>query len=218
MFVGHYAPAFAAGGLRHAPSLGASFIAVQAVDFGWIALNYAGIEHARIVPHHAALSHLELYHMPFTHSLPAALVWSIVGALIYRLFDRRGWAPAVLIGLLVFSHWLLDFLVHMPDLELWPGGPKVGLGLWDKPMIGGPLEVGLLVVGALLYIFSTRGRTWIGKTLPWLALGLLLVAQAVNWHGPAPTDLMAMLPQALAAYIVVALLGFALDATRERKL
>jgi membrane-bound metal-dependent hydrolase YbcI (DUF457 family) len=217
MFVGHYGPAFAVGASRHAPSMGAAFVAVQAVDYGWAALNYVGIEQARIVPGFAALSHLDLFHMPYTHSLPAALVWSLAGMLIYRLIDRRSWQPALLIGLCVFSHWLLDFLVHMPDLELWPGGPKVGLGLWDQPMIGGPLELAVLVGGFLLYVFATRGRTWIGKTLPWLLLALLCVAQAVNWHGPIPTDMHAMLPQALAAYTVIALLGFALDATRERK-
>jgi hypothetical protein len=205
-------------GLKRPPSLGAGLVAVQAVDFGWVALNYAGLERAEIQPGYSALSSIHLAHMPYTHSLPAALIWSVAGALIYRLIDRRGgWGPALVIGALVFSHWLLDFLVHQPDLLLFPGGPMVGLGWWTNAPLGIAAEMAVLLGGFLIYAFSTRARSAAGNWAPWALLALLVGVQCLNWFGPTPPDIWAMLPQALAAYTLIAAAGFWLDRVREPK-
>ena len=58
-----------------------------------------------------------------------------------RRYPRGSW----LLGLFVLSHWILDFVVHRPDLALWPGGPRVGLGLWNS--VVGSVAAELLIFG-----------------------------------------------------------------------
>jgi hypothetical protein len=218
MFVGHYGPAFAVKAARRPPSLGAAFLAVQLVDIAWAGLILTGVESGRVDPGYLALSDLRLDHMPWTHSLPAALAWSVAGALLYRALDRRGgWGAALLIGACVFSHWMLDFLVHAPDLLLWPGGPKVGLGWWDVPALALASEAGVLLGGFFLYLAATKPLNLAGRIAPWALLALLGALYAVDKLGPPPPDLQAMAPQALAAYLVIGALGFALDRARAPK-
>jgi hypothetical protein len=215
MFTGHYGPALASKAMARPPSLGAAFVAVQLMDFVWSALILAGIEHGKVVPHIMAMSSLDLYDMPYTHSLPGALALSVAGALIYRLLDRAaGWPAAIVIGLLVFSHWILDFLVHAPDLLLWPGGPKVGLGWWTSPALTTGSELGVIVVGLAIYLWRTRARGLAGKIAPWVVAAAMLAALAFDKLGPPPGDINGMAINALIAYTVFAGLGFWLDAVR----
>src|SRR5215212_4749461 len=119
--------------------------ASQLVDIGWSAFIITGVEHARVDPSRPG-STLILEHMPWTHSLPMAFAWSVGAAVLVRLLMRLPiWASAI-VGLTVLSHWLLDFLVHRPDLELWIGGPSTGLGLWNYPVPEQALEIGLLAI------------------------------------------------------------------------
>ena len=217
MFAGHYAPAFAAGALKRAPSLGAGFIAVQLMDFAWGGFILAGVEHARIVPGFLAASDLDLYDMPWTHSLPGALGWALAGALIYRVLDRAaGWGAALVIGALVFSHWILDFLVHAPDLLLYPGGPRVGLGWWDNPPLAFGAELGLFAIGFGLYLRFTTPRGLIGRILPWLTAALMLAVLAIEKLGPPQPSIQQAAIGALVAYSLFAALGFWLDRVRSR--
>ncbi len=218
MFAGHYAPALAAGALKRAPSMGAAFLAVQFVDVLWAGFILTGVEHARLEPGYLAMSNLVLYDMPWTHSLAAALVWSLFLGLIYRAFDRGGgWPAAAVIGALVLSHWLLDLLVHAPDLALYPGGPKVGLGWWDMPALALGSELGLFVIGFTLYMIATRGKSAIGAVLPWLTAALMLSVLAYEKLTPPPPSMAQMAISALIAYVLFAALGFGLDATRARR-
>lgn len=218
MFVGHYGPAFAVKAWRRPPSLGAAFLAVQLVDVAWAGLVLAGVEGGRVVPGFMALSDLDLAHMPWTHSLLAALVWSLAGAVLYRVLDRRGgWPAALLIGFCVFSHWALDLLVHAPDLALWPGGPKVGLAWWDEPALAIGSEAVVLGGGFLVYLAATKPLGVAGRVGPWALLAAFVALYAFDKLGPPPVDLKAMAPQALAAYAGVAALGFLLDRTRAPK-
>lgn len=218
MFAGHYAPGFAAQALKHAPSVGASFIAVQLVDVACAGFILTGVEHARVTPGYLAMSDLELYDMPYTHSLVAALLWSAAGAIVYRLFDRKnGWPGALIIGALVFSHWLTDLLVHAPDLALYPGGPKVGLGWWDIPPLALGSELGLFALGFWFYLAATAPKNLAGRIAPWLTAGLMLVVLAIEKLGPPQPDINAAAISALAAYAIFAALGFWLDAVRAKK-
>lgn len=86
-----------------------------------------------------------------------SVVWGIIlGALYYGW--RRHARDAVIVGALVPSHWVLDLLVHRPDLPVWPGGPEVGFGLWNS--VPGTLlvEFGLFGVGLALYLAATTPR------------------------------------------------------------
>jgi hypothetical protein len=218
MFAGHYAPAFAASAQKSAPPLFATFIAVQAMDFAWAGFILTGVERAEIEPGFLTMSDLHLEYMPYSHSLPGALALSLIGALLFRvLAPKQGWSAAMLIGLCVFSHWLLDLLVHAPDLPLWMNDYKVGLSLWASKPITIGLELGLIALGFGWYLLATRAKSWMGHASAWLLFALLVGANLINWFGPAPGDMRAMAISALAAYSALALLALWVDATRTRK-
>src|SRR5258707_8917495 len=120
MFVGHYGPSFAAKALKQSIPLWILFIAVQWVDVMWSVFVLMGIEKVRIVPGFTASNPLDLYYMPYTHSLVAAIGWSVLAAAVYRVAAPSGTKrAAAVIGGAVFSHWVLDFVVHRPDLPLY---------------------------------------------------------------------------------------------------
>jgi hypothetical protein len=184
MFVGHYAAAMAAKAIEPKAPMWTLAAASQLIDIGWSAFIITGIEHARVDP---ALpgSTLVLYDMPWTHSLPAALVWSIGAALLVKLLLRLPIWASVVVGLTVFSHWPLDLLVHRPDLELWPGGERVGLALWNYPVPEQALEIGLLAVCGAAWAAS---RKTLGR-MAWPAIGFiafLVVLQIVAMLQPPP--------------------------------
>ena len=126
MFVGHYGPSFAIKSLRPAIPLWLLFIAVQLVDVGWAVLVLLGIEKVRIVPGITASNPFDLYYMPYTHSLVAVIFWSVAaGVLVRALPGIKRWSAASMVGVAVFSHWVLDLLVHRPDLPLYDDTMKV---------------------------------------------------------------------------------------------
>lgn len=154
MFMGHYSAAFAAKRVVPAIPLPVWFVACQIIDLCWGMLVLLDVEKLRVIPHFTATNGLDLYFMPYTHSLPAALAWSLAAALLFLLlsgsaFPRRALAGVVL-GAVVASHWALDWVVHIPDLPLWFGGTKVGLGLWNYRYPALLLELVLLWLGVWL--------------------------------------------------------------------
>jgi hypothetical protein len=154
MFVGHYSVAFAARSDTNKIPLWVLFVAVQLLDFLWAPFVLLGIEKVRIVPGITATNPLDLYYMPYTHSLIGALAWSGLAFAIYRVAAgaKASRAAALLVGLAVFSHWILDLIVHRPDLAIYDDTLKVGLGLWNYRAVEFWLEVALLAGGILVYL------------------------------------------------------------------
>lgn len=183
MFIGHYSAAFAAATLPKAPKLGTLFVAAQLVDFAFFAFVPFGIENMRITPGASVMNPFDLYDMPWTHSLLGAFAWASAFAVILRL-TIGSWTAAAIGGAVVVSHWLLDFVVHAPDLTLAGRPPKLGLGLWNYPAIAMPLELVLLLGSACLYAISTRATDRRRALL--ILVAVLLLLQAVNWFGPPP--------------------------------
>lgn len=181
MFIGHHAAAFAAKRLAPRIGLGTLFAAAILLDLVWPLLLLAGLEHVRIAPGITAFTPLDFTHYPITHSLLAALGWSIAFALVVR-------RHALVAGALVFSHWLLDFVTHRPDLPLWPGGPKVGLGLWHSVPATIAVEVTLFAVALVLYLRATRARDRTGSIALWTLVVLLGAIYAANITSPPPPD------------------------------
>jgi hypothetical protein len=218
MFVGHYGPALLAQASKNAPSLAMSFVAVQLVDVGFFTLAYWGIERWKPDPGLHGITPLDLYYMPYTHSLAGAAIWAVAaGALLYLLPRRRRASTAIVLGLLVFSHWLLDLLVHRRDLGILDDElGKLGFGLWDHPGVAMPLELGLLLLGFAIYLRATRAQGPLGALTPWLVLAGLLGLQAVNWFGPIPSTTLGFSAFGLLAYGIGAALGYLLDVTRAR--
>ena len=206
MFVGHYAAALAAKTIEPRARFWTYAAACQLVDIGWSGLVMGGIEKMRVDPSLPG-SGLDLYFMPYTHSLPGAAAWSIGAAVLGRYLLRLPWRAAVIVGLTVFSHWILDLIVHRPDLALWFGGPKVGLGLWNYPIPEMALELGLVAVagGAWIARRKDEGR----KAWPVIAfMGFLTVLQMVAALSPNSDDPVAGGALALAAtYLIGHLLG-----------
>lgn len=204
MFIGHWAPALAVAARRDRPGLGTLFVAAQLVDWAFFLFVLLGVEHMRMTPGISAVSPLDLYHMPYTHSLVGALAWSAgFAALVWALLRDR--AAALVAAAVVFSHWLLDLLVHVPDLTIAGSPPKLGLALWDHPMIEMPLELGLTFGALWLYVRARRPQT--GRVL--VLSALLLGLQLFNWFGPAAPEVTSGTSYlAFVAYGLVTLAGW----------
>lgn len=154
MFVGHYGVAFAVKTERNKIPLWVLFVAVQLLDCLWAPFILLGIEKMRVVPGITATNALDLYYMPYTHSLIGALLWSAVAYALYKVVRRNAASntAALLVGFAVFSHWVLDLIVHRPDLAIYDDTFKVGLGLWNYRIVEYALEIGILLVGAVMYL------------------------------------------------------------------
>ena len=161
MFIGHYGPAVWDTQRGHTVPLvrlWQGFLAVQAMDIVYAVIAMAGHEGPVFID---ANTPPALY-IPWSHSLLSAVVIAIGAGLIFKLLTRRpGWKSAVVVAALAFSHWPLDWLVHRPDLPLYPGGEKLlGLGLWDYAWATYALEVGLLGTAIAWWLKVTEGPTW----------------------------------------------------------
>ena len=217
MFVGHYSAAFAIKAIKPEIKLWQLFVAVQLVDFIWAGLIIAGIEKVRIVPGFLEASMLDLYHMPYTHSLPSALLWGAAAALVYMTLSKspRRRNAGLWFGLAVFSHWLLDLIVHAPDLELYWGGPKAGFGLWASLWMSQGLELALFAGTAFWYFKTTRRvdarKDWFGFAL----VALMMVIQLYSLAPPPeiPTTTM-FAAQALIVYAVFAFMAWLIERKR----
>lgn len=217
MFVGHYAAAFAAKAIEPKAPMWTLAAAAQLVDIGWSAFIVAGVERASVDPSLPGSS-LVLEHMPWTHSLmPMTFVWAVAAALLVKFALRLPVWASVLVGLTVASHWLLDFIVHRPDLELWIGGDKVGLGLWNHPVPEQAVEIGLLAVAGGAWVAS---RKTLGRAA-WPAIafiGFLVALQIVAMTQPQPAG--PLEPQAgytiLAVYLLVVAIAALTDLRGKR--
>ncbi len=204
MFIGHFAPAFVAASLGpRAPKLGVAFVAAQLVDWAFFALAILGVEQMRIEPGITAMVPFDLYHMPYTHSLVGSGLWALGFALFVWLSTRNS-LGGVLAGVVVMSHWVLDWIVHRPDLTIAGGQAKYGLGLWNYPAVAIPLEIGITLGAFVFYVRRTRGP--IGP--PMVLIAVMLLLQAFNWFGPEPAQAGAFLYiQALIAFGVLTAIG-----------
>ena len=211
MFVGHYAAALAARAAEPRVPLWTYVLGCQAIDIAWSGLILAGVERASVDPSLPG-STLVLSHMPYTHSLPAAVLWSVVvGAALMALLKlpRRA---GVFIGLTVFSHWVLDFLVHRPDLPLLWNGPMVGLGLWNHPLPEEVLEMGLLALAGAAWGWR-RGQEGQGWKPALAFLAFLLCLQVVPMLSPLGEGRLSLGGSPLVAYLVACVAAWMAEPT-----
>jgi len=211
MFIGHFAPAFIAAAVSpRSPRLGTLFVAAQLVDWGFFALATIGVERMRVDPAASVMVPFDLYDMPYTHSLIGVALWAFACLVVVGIGQRSLFAGLVA-GLVVLSHWPLDWLVHVPDLTLSGDPPKLGLGLWNYPGVAMPLEIALTLGAFAYYVRRTRGP--VGPPLVLLAVMLLL--QAINWFGPHPDSAgLFLYLQALLAFAVMTALAVWVGETR----
>ena len=211
MFVGHYGVSFAAKKADTSVPLWVLFVAVQLLDFAWAPLVLLGVEKVRIVPGFTRTNALDLYYMPYTHSLVAAVLWSAAAFAVYRLVARGGLIAALVVAAAVFSHWILDLVVHVPDLPLYDDTAKVGLGLWNRPATALGLEAAALFGGMWLYFRSGGARR-----LAMAAFGIVMLAiQVYVFFGPPPASDKSLAVTALSAYVVFAVVVRLLEGPRR---
>jgi len=203
VFAGHFATALAAKAVAPRASLGTLVFAAQWVDLLWPTLLLLGAERVRIEPGATAANPLVFEHYPWSHSLAAVAVWAIViGTFHYGA--RRDVRTAMVIGALVVSHWLLDSIVHVPDLPLMPGGAVVGVGLWNHPVATLALEFGLLIAGTVVYLQSTTARDRVGRWAFLAYIAFLSLIQLGNALGDAPPSVTAIAWVGQAQWLLVA--------------
>ena len=207
MFTGHFAAAIAAKAIAPRAPLWVYVGAAQLVDIVWAGLIIAGVEK---VGFDATLpgSPLQLTYMPFTHSLPAVFGWSLLATLLARRWWSGG--TAAMVGLVVFSHWLTDLIVHRADLPLGFTGPKLGLGMWNYPVAEMALEIGLLGLATAMWTAQrvrSRQSAWPAMAF----LGLLMVLQIFASLAGDAASAAALGQSALLAFGLVTVAAWGLD-------
>ena len=200
MFLGHYALGLAAKRVTPGLSLGVLLAAAQLADILWPLLLALGLEHVRIEPGNTAFTPLNFVSYPYSHSLALLIVWGLAMGWIFARRHRHGIA---IVAALVVSHWLLDFLTHRPDMQIYPGGSKWGLGLWNSVALTVAVEVPIYLAGVWLYMRTTRPRDGIGRWGFVLLVSTLLLIYIGDALSPAA-------PPSVGALTVVAAIGGAL--------
>ena len=188
MFVGHTAVALAAKGSTPKTSLGLLVLAAYLVDLLWPICLLLGIEQVRIQPGNTAFTPLAFDSYPWTHSLAMGLAWGVVLAVLSAVLFRADRYAQFVIALLVVSHWVLDYASHGPDMPLWPGSPKYGLGLWNSVAATLAVEGALFAIGIASYLKVTRPVDRTGTIAFWVLVVLQLAIWASQpWSPPPPT-------------------------------
>jgi hypothetical protein len=212
MFLGHYGVALALKRKEPTVSLGTLFIACQLVDILWGAFLVLGWEHVRILPDDNPLLTFQFYDYPITHSLVGALAWSLAAAALYYSWPTRDtsrhWQATVLVGAVVASHWVLDLVVHVPDLPIAGNdSPKLGLGLWNHFGLSVAVELLLLAAGTLVYVRGRSRRHPVRPVRLGTVLLLLVGVYAASLFGPPPPSIMAIGLSDVGFLLLMGLLG-----------
>ena len=201
MFLGHFAVGFAAKRAAPKVSLGVLIGAAAILDVLWPVFLLLGWERVRIEPGNTAFTPLAFDSYPISHSLLAALGWSVLFGSLYWGIRRDGRGAGIVMAL-VLSHWLLDALSHRPDLPLTlTGATRVGLGLWNSVPATLVVEGAMFAAGVWLYATFTRTKDRVGRwsfvvfvaVLPLLYLASVFGPPPPDWRTIAWTDLAAIL-------------------------
>ena len=212
MFLGHYGLAYAAKRASPETSLGTLTFAAQWLDELWPILLLLGVEQVRIAPGTMAASQLDFVNYPISHSLLTAVGWGVVIGLVYY-FARHRARGAWVLAALVVSHWVLDVLVHAPDLPLYPGGPKFGFGAWNSVVLTLVLEIGLYGGGLLVYLRTTRAADGIGRWGLWSLVMVQVALYIFGFFGPPPPNVRAL---AISSFILWLFIPWAAWIDRHR--
>jgi hypothetical protein len=202
MFLGHYGIAFAAKKAAPNASLGTLVFAAQFADILWPVMLLLGIEKVRIVPGLLPASPFDFTSYPISHSLVAQLGWGALLGIIYFAIKRDG-RTALLVGILVPTHWVLDFIAHRPDMPIFPGGPKYGLGMWNSVPLTISVEYVLFAAGIAVYLSTTRAKDLKGTVVFWSLVGVLGALYPASMFGPPPTSVQVLAWSAIGIWLTV---------------
>ncbi len=217
MFIGHFAVGLASKRVAQRASLGTLFLAAQFLDLLWPTFVLLGIETVRIAPGITVVTPFDFTSYPYSHSLVAALGWSVLFALVYWGV-RRNARESVVLALCVLSHWVLDFVTHRPDLPLTLGGSaRVGLEMWSSLALTLSVELGMFALACFVYLRATRERDRTGRFACWGLMVFLLVAYLGAIFGPPPPGVEALGLGGQSVWLLVAW-GYWVDRHRAVRL
>jgi hypothetical protein len=192
VFLGHFALGFAAKKADTGVSLATALVAAQLADVVWPFLILSGVERVAIAPGDTPVTPLRFESFPYSHSLVALALWGTAFGALHYLSRRRG-RGAILLGLLVLSHWVLDVVSHRPDVPLTPwGATLLGLGLWRSRPATLAAEGLLFACGVAVYVAATRGRDGAGRWGLATLVGVLGLVYLAAFFGPPPPGVPAL--------------------------
>ena len=218
MFIGHYGVSLAAKRVDARLPLGWLFLAVQLPDILWAVLFLLGVEKARIIPAQTAVIAVDLYYIPYSHSLAASLLWAAAIYAFVRLFPSgraglRKSTVAIVMALAVLSHFVLDIIVES-NLPLYADTSKVGLGLANNPIVAYIVEGLILVAGLILYLRATTPKNLTGR-YGMIVFVVVMLAFNLAMFGPPPTNLQVVAVSSLGSFAAMAGIAFWLDRQRR---
>jgi hypothetical protein len=214
MFIGHIALALAAKRAAPRASLATLFLAAQWADVLWPVFLAIGIEQVRIQPGNTPFTPLDFVSYPYSHSLAALVVWGVLFGVGYRAV-AGGRHTVWILAALVVSHWVLDFITHRPDMPLYPGSAKYGLGLWNSVPATIAVESLMYVAGLTIYLRATRARDRIGRWGFFSLAATLFVIYVVSTFGPPPPSVQALWITALVGAFILTLWAWWVDRHRD---
>ena len=191
MFVGHIAVGLAAKRLVPRVSLAVLLVAAQFADLLWPVLVAVGVEQVRIDPGNTSFTPLDFVSYPYSHSLVLLIVWGVLLGVVCRWLVPGARYVVAVIAALVVSHWVLDFVTHRPDMPIYPGGSRVGLGLWNSIPATLTIELTLFAVGLWMYVRTTEARDAIGRW-GFAALAVFLAVAYAAAVGTVPPSIPAL--------------------------
>jgi hypothetical protein len=224
MFVGHYGVSLAAKRIDARLPLGWLFLAVQLPDILWAVLFLLGVEKARIIPaHETAVRAVDLYYIPYSHSLLATLLWAVAIYALLRLLpsgaagSRRN-IVALTMALAVISHFVLDVIVESNLPLYYDDAAKIGFGLGHKAVAAYIVEGLILLAGLILYLRSTTPKKNLTGRYGMIVFVIVMLAFNLVMFGPPPTDLRFVAASSLGSFVVMAGVAFWLDRQRTTSL
>jgi len=214
MFIGHFGAGLASKNIDNRPSLGTLFFASQFIDLIWPLLLLIGIERVEIDPGNTAFTPLNFIFYPYSHGLLSVIIWALLVAVGYFIIKKK-WQTAILLGFLVISHWLLDLIVHRPDLPLFPWeSAKAGFGLWNSVLLTILLEGFIFLSGIYLYLRATKAVNKKGSIGFWSLIVFLIIIYIMNIIGPPPGSTEAIGYVGLSQWLLV-FWGYWIDKNRK---
>ena len=142
----------------------------------------------------------------------ALLIFAALFADVLFLFkrDRKG---ALVVGLVLLSHWVLDAVSHGPDMPVFLHGPYLGLGLWNSVAGTIVVEEAMLLGGMLVYLRATRARSRAGNIGLFIFVGVLALL-ALGYLGPPPPSITPVAVSNLLLPLVLIPVAYAVDRSR----
>jgi len=207
MFAGHIGAGLAIAHAERRVNVGAFIAAALLLDLLLWSFVLLGWESVSISAAFAS-THQPEFVFPYSHGLAASLAWSAVaGGAAFIWYPPRHalrWRASALVVAAVWSHWLLDALVHRPELPLAGAtSPKVGLGLWQNMPVALGVEAAVVVAGLLVFMPGSRlsrGKSLALASLTLIILGFTVVGMTI---APPPPSALAMAGSSLATLVVV---------------